>query len=98
MYRNILKTAPQEECSYIPLDAYLKANLRPDRANNRVSCATAETHFLNTSHFAGFYRFVEETANMHGYMTTSTFTDFLTMVSLCITHTEVGADSEDSDA
>ena len=97
MYKNILKTEPLEQCTYVPLDEYLRSQ-QPKHQPQKRESAFEEAHFLNTSQFVDFFRVVKETANMHGYMETSTFESFLWMVSACITVSESPeSDNEMSD-
>lgn len=98
MYKDVLETRVAEESVYVNLEEYLKQRNRLQQGCNRHDGVHKESHYLNTSQFAEFYRYVEETSRMHGYLEESTFADFLTMVSKCIHVVEdAGSDTENSD-
>jgi thioredoxin-related protein len=99
MYRNVLKTRPEEDSIYIPLETYLKTVPSLQRVTSKVDTNDLmdSQHILNTSHFGRFYDHIKSVSNMHGYMEKSTFVDFLCLVSKCISVTDRLSDSEHSD-
>lgn len=99
MYKNILKTRPDEDSTYVPLETYLKSvtSLQRVTAKADTSDLLDSQHILNTSQFGRFYDHIKSVSNDHGYMEKSTFIEFLNLVSSCISVTERLSDSELSD-
>jgi hypothetical protein len=56
MYRNVLKTRPEEDSIYIPLETYLKTVPSLQRVTSKVDTNDLmdSQHILNTSHFGRF--------------------------------------------
>jgi hypothetical protein len=55
MYRNVLKTRPEEDSIYIPLETYLKTVPSLQRVTSKVDTNDLmDSHILNTSHFGRF--------------------------------------------
>jgi hypothetical protein len=81
----MLNTQPVQENTYVALDAHLQSRVTRSRPSRPDASHTLALNFLNNSNMTAFYSYVVETATSHGYMETSTFQSFLSMLASCVT-------------